>query len=1685
MTIVGSATEMTNVMTSVASTVRLGTAANLIDGFDPSWVPGDRSRQGLFPTPGTPLAEQDIVITPGPSAWELPTITVHDDAAALLGALLPYSIANPSDGVKEADIALGKLLVGDQDAASAIAQLSATLGIPLDAGYGYALVKIRRISGKAAHGVLADGMFHHPNALTPDPALGVNEDFRKSLVQVRPALGDTKHFDPGRLTAGQAQECLDVFSHWGTHFVSSISVGDLIFQVFCYRSARSSTVKREFASNDFSGYNAVNFASLTTDANTGTHGFVAALGTITCLSGDPAIQQSIADGKWHDAQWTGSDSILAPLLNGESGFSMASLQAFTASVPVDVSLTTLTMFAEIERRRCLRRVFKGAVIQKFGTAVKPHFETYSPYDVANVIPGNDVPGFVSNIATPNINIYSPRVDLGDLQFVAAETTDAFVLCANLLCATAGGTTLPGTRVAILCQDACFESDDDLTIVTVSDAAFGQYEISAGTWYGCIQVGNTAGSAHETILDGLLYRYGGAPGAHGRFSVEIAADLRQRPEAATLPLFKDSLQFAHAFAASILGTMGNLPQTDASQTRRFVTDTLGWLSAVIPGNSDDIDLVDLRVRALDGYRMARQPAYGAYVPLLPAVDYQSQVDAILGYVDAINQQIREYQQRIAERKTQELLLAADATLDANIEQSAQLLVGSIQASAAQQQDLNGYYATLVAKKSAELDQLNETVTQLGSSLDDQKINVGIAVKEYKQAVKDWETRKAISFALGLATAMFEIAGSVAMPVGEVKAVAALGEAAQAFQKLLNIINNVFKAYTAADAQMNGLLNAQSALDDVGSVGFDITSNQQWDEMNANMSFILNLGPGDDPEMLNAKLELLKDFNILLTRGKAWISAKSAASQLAADLYNQQKQQLLSQRQQARLDALSASLKPENLPSLDPSTLDLAGLTSSLVYTRSQLLSMLASTFVLQDQALQYQNLQDASPITSFDLLSFKSSVLRQATNRIAAQNRLNAIQKSVTNPIRLQLQTAAAQLTQGRVYVFPVLLDNALFSEYVDARIVSVDLALSGVTKTDSGKYTVMLEYDGSPFTDRDPQRRPLTFRTPTRQRTYEYQAGSNLPNYTDGGQSWSQDVTPITPFSNWRISIPATEHNQGIVFSDPDVTITLSFVLDARVVDQAPATRAVRMLSVAAAEAQPASGASPGLGLTNAPSMPALVASMQGRSVVNGWDAVFNFSLDRIQKVINKQFDELKNNTKFGGAINVQTSTRETQHITILKKFDLVYGYPKLSFSADDVNRAEIAINIISGSITSGSQVDDGPIQWDPAIAVDAAASITASLPLKQEAGIVTGEQGNNTLSVVLSLDAATFAANNMQVMNDDDKAAFNTTLIRYFLANPVHFIINTLDLHPYATLPDLQPSQFFFRTLITPHNRNQILQLFISTNHRTSVGPAQAFLVDVEEPIPMAADFSLLISSRIFFNSVLPASLNQSGWQIRGVDPGNPTAAWSSQYTQGMVSIPVDLSALNRTDSYQGQWGDSSATAYTFSVISNPVTIAVSGTALVPAGAHVNVKMDSPSLVTAVNEHTDHWDSDHRIPYPMDNRLNASYTIHLAADIPIAVTGAGSEQTLSFHLENTDVHPSGTFSDDGSWGCKVDVSDLFTSTLRSQMPGPFASQLNVRFKDISVFALKNLLFTDGSMITIADANIPGDLLLTGTISTV
>ena len=78
--------------------------------------------------PTQPLT-QDVQVNVTDTAWSYPQISIHETAESLLSGLFPYQVVNPSDGVKEAEITAGSLLIGDKDRATAISNLSKTLGV--------------------------------------------------------------------------------------------------------------------------------------------------------------------------------------------------------------------------------------------------------------------------------------------------------------------------------------------------------------------------------------------------------------------------------------------------------------------------------------------------------------------------------------------------------------------------------------------------------------------------------------------------------------------------------------------------------------------------------------------------------------------------------------------------------------------------------------------------------------------------------------------------------------------------------------------------------------------------------------------------------------------------------------------------------------------------------------------------------------------------------------------------------------------------------------------------------------------------------------------------------------------------------------------------------------------------------------------------------------------------------------------------------------------------------------------------------------------------------------------------------------------------------------------------------------------------------------------------------------------
>lgn len=1630
--------------------VMLGTSANLILGFDSAWQPGETGNNGLFSGTVQPLEEKQIdipVVRAADYQWSYPKITVHDDAESLLQEIFPYRISTPSDGTEMIKVNPGTLLIGDKDRETAVKKLSGTLGVDLSKPYGYVLARTERIYGEVKHPVYGGDVILHPNPKHKNEEMGICEGFRADLIKIRKAADNENEFNPALFTVEKAQKCLDFYSTYGTHFVSQAVCGDAIFQVFAYGKTNYERVRNICEKNDFTEEKSLNFLPYITDANTGAFGYVKEYGTLLCYSGDRQLLQDKKNGKWRDEKWSGRDCIFSPFLWDGSMNKLELNHNYLKNLPLYYTLAPLSIFAEYGRRLALKRVFKGAMIEKFGTAVKPYFSKYFPYDKSELPSYNDIPGFVSTIATRTINTYKPDLNFDTLQFVASPDSESFTLVSNLVSASSSRHYFPGKDVTFAFQNADFESDDFVTVIELGEEAYKKFVISCKEFYGCLQIVSAESGQHITIVDGICYTTDSKRDA-ARQMVVAGRDIRHEYDTVDLLRVKNSIIYSYTFASSVLSSSSLESSTGSSC--RFAKETMVWLSEMIPEGCSDSDLLDIRVLALDSIRMQQGANHMTYVPILPPEKYNEQCKIILNYIDEIQRQIDYYQQKIEQRKTQELIIDVGRALDKNIIESGKLLSEFIQANARQQQELTQYYASIISVKKSELARLNQKTDSLEIELNSQKIQVENAVAAYKEAVAIWKTKAEIKFGLEMATTLFTAVTSIVIPAGSIGAVKELGLMVQKIQKLLNIMNNIYKVYTLAGQSVPALKKAETALNGLDDCDFDVTNSSAWDECNIQLNYLLNMGPD-----IAEKKTLLKEFSLLVLKGKNYMSAQSLAVRLSGDIYSQQRMRVHSENQQKRLDTLSHDLEPASLPSLDPLSVDLVGLTGDLMFLQSQMFAMLSKTFLVYDQALQYRNLQPATAIAAFDLMSFKGAIVRQNSNTIEAETKLAAIQVSTTAGIDVKVRVPVSRLANGNTYVLTIMQDNPNFSKYTDVRIKSVIARVDGISGSDGHKYYVRLNYPGNTFSNRDLEKNILMFRTNARERIYEYNADTGQPDFTDRGESWSEKVSAITPFSEWEISLPE-KLNQGLKFSDVMAEITLTFVLDVRIVNEN------RMQLESSGEL---------------PSIDKLLGQMAGKTTLNGWDVVFNMSLGKIQDVLNKQYDTLKQNTSYGGKIKVITSSEVVSGVKALKKFQLEYGCPKLSFLANDPVNVQMEIQVLSGTVQKGIETDEVE-RWDPEEEVNQGAYVSASLQLSTAALEVSGSGAGNILSVILDFAEGAFMAKNMRVENDDEKAAFNQALVNYFTDHPIRFIINSLNMNQMSVLNDLKPSEFVFKTLITPQE-TQILQLFIMTNNRKKLNYSLANLNPVREPIPMGSECSLFISSERFFKDIMPQSFTKSGWNIAGVRPGQGFVNWTGKISQGFLSAAVDLSKLNRSESSEYVTDE-----YQYYVAGGFVTLNIADMVLEPDKRKIKVSFSKSQTQKYIEKCiSTRYSFFKTYTTESESELSSDYSLSINANIPLNISGSGRTQRISMRMTDRDCQITGHLSGGGPCGCGDDIQAEFNQQLRAQLPEQLKTGMNMDFDDISLFAVKNLLFVDDDYITFDDIAIPGDVIITGTFN--
>ena len=1639
--------------------IKLGASANLLSGFDPLWFSNNTST-GLFQPEKKPLQEVNTALTARAGEWSFPVITLHDDVEALLSNLFPGEAYNPSV-TNEAAFSAGALFLGDNDRATALIKLKDHFGIDFSkSDRGYALVKMIRKDGLLHHASAKQGILSYAHPLQSDPEIGKMADFDRDIKSLRHCTDvSTGLFNPKNLTVEIVNKYLDFFKMYGTHYVSGIEAGDVIYQVFSYEKDKFAIVKAAVAKADLDEENSNLFAYYTTSG--GPYGYAAEIGKIACLSKDSTLEESVSAKEWYDPTWTKANSIFA-IFNNQSKVNISTLdQKFKAVTAITYQLTSLAIFAELQRRDAWRRIFAGAITQKYPEGSRPNLKQYMRIEDDRLFGSASLSGFTTALATPEINVYKSRYDLADLNFVGGSIVKDFVLTTNLLKVTKTGKfKVPGKTIIINAGIVLAETQGLTMLMMRNATADTTNNLFCNDFWGILCLSYQP-EKWITILDGI--KLATTTSANKRGEVVAEADIRVAVPALHLPKLKQSLQFAYAFLQSSLhSSAGN------AGLKKFVDGGLGWLVKQIPVNSTDLDLLNIRLMALDIVNNSVSGITKTFVPLLPARDYDAAITSIMSLLDTLHQQYETNKIAVGQRITQELVIDIGKTLNDNIISSGKATLAFIETSAANQKAMAQYYQSIAGDQEKKYQQLISTTEMLTDQVKAQQQEVNMAIGVYKSRLDTWVTMAAIKAAFSVIGDIFSAASGGGTKVVEGgKAVEDLNKTVEKIKKILGLLPVLAKVYGTIADTVREVQAANAAMGGVDGAGSLQVSALEWDEMLVNMNTVMANGP-DDGEVGEAKESLLGAYKVLVLRGKALLEAKSNAGRLAWEMYNNIKLQEIAADQDEKLKKIKADFNTIDTKTL-PDT-NLAGLTSNMDFLQNQMLTMLSNAFTIHDQGLQYEYLQPSTPIESFDLWGFKTAEVMQRNNTIAAKAELAKIQPSETEDIQFRMSSVAVKrLTKGNILQIPIGLDATEFNEYVNARVISVVASCSGKVNTPSGKFLMHLQCNADPFMDRDSKRNKRTYHSLPRERTYEYESGTMNPKFRDNGTTWSKDVSQITPFSVWEVSFPNTSLNEGITFDHATVDIILTFKLQARINDAK--TRRLSALLFGNEQFK--------LGDASRPSKESVVSAMYEKGLVtNGWDVVYNMDFAKINQSLKKQFDEVKADAKFNTTIQVSTTTKGRGGKDNITKLTLNLAYSQLEFVHDATTRDALRMKCnISGSIQLCDKSPGQPEECDLPTAFTNK-ELTAVVPLSLVSGVLKPQAtAGKVYTVVLDMASGTFGTNAID-LSPEETLQVNMAIKAHFATNRMQFIINSLDMSLLTTFGDLTPHEFKFKVLVTPSS-TKILQLFIQTGERKAMDISQAFLNDMPEPIPAGSSTSLIISSYIFFDKVLKQSV-KGGWIMAGEAPDSTRKSWMTKVTSATMSGQLDTSSMDKdVVNFKRKVTLTEDGRKDLNLSLEGMTIKTTSN----SGLHLDlVKKKVQDFWVETNSMTcyDYPRSFCKWDGPKKNKYSTDVNVTIGAAMPIVVEGTGKQQSIKIAINGGTVTIDGRMSGGGSCGCD-DVQSELNRALKSQLPGKITDALNVSFEPISVFALKNLLFPGvNNVISFQSIYVPADMVIFG-----
>ena len=1528
--------------------------------------------------------------------------------------------------------------------------------------------------------------------ITPDNMVGktyVLARYWKNISKTTMTNADFSNLTSSAVSSDATSDKItELFSEYGTHYVSGYEIGDLIYQVFVYDKEIGSKdiLKFPFQDPAYSfGSKSYAFRQLT-QPRKGDKGFSREAGRILSASGDAALKNIIPKLK-DDIYRVAASIFMFPV--SPSADKMT--DTLTKTIPIRVFFKPIVnklLTTESPSKSTWNDVLSATVFQKFGKASLPNFPTTQSLNVEGFY-GSFNPDLVTSTATNYITITQVNFKLDD--FVVSDpkfVTHLFIYADVLEISETAQLRLPGSRkIFLVCREfVASSSGNKVPEIIVGSHANSEpvIKIIAKRFRGILKLTQSKNGKHYTYANEYVYKTVKDPNLSGQFTVkeentkkllypdkQTAAELYDNTgttnEARWLhQSLVNSLELTVTSVESILTVRASSQSVKtASESLNWVTETLTRSAKGSSPLSPDLEMVLGRVLLLGKTQLTEYARSRLIVPRLNFPQYQPLYERLLTAVSNYETTYRTVSTEIQRRRLVETTTNSLQELNRNVKSIGSFLVEQAEVNAQHQDDVAKTQQAVhdlekdqISRKQGEADKLLQEILKIQN---DVKTTGDALIK----ALKQYEKEQIISAVLNVAEVIGSLfTGGVGLANID-KKLTGIVRIAEKLKNVVTIIEQVSKLYDLGRNLRNDIGTINRALENIPStaVGTDsFPTELEWIDFDTDVQSFTTPGGFLPGQVAGEALDFQRAAKRLSARGRRYVNI---AANIAERKYKQiqiEMQRDLAKRQSNRLRALKTRLTQNDLSNHDAKTTDLFEIGNIIKMKENQVRSQLIQTFVSMDAALQYYYLQKPTLVTSYDTMAIQVAAVRQMQSSISALENFPSRPVDLSKPIDFTVPNVAVNdLLSKEGYTIPVPLSSLPFRDYVRVRVLKIEVRAENILESADDTAYIQATALGESFQDRDLDRNPRIFSTtPTEYRfVYNIKTGKSVVD-VNPSPNFVNKFIQVTPFDDWVFRFPKVTTNKGIRFSTKLTTLRIKFYVNV-IFHPPPSTNNDQLLHRRLSDDV--------LG-----SKDKLLTDLSGRSLVREWDATMAVSAERVNELWKNQYDADTNAGFVKSITTARTLASDSRSFRVETRVMMKVGPPIIQFVRNNQDRATLKIKIKSAvmeywEFSKRRKTEDN---YNETATLSDGSEISGTMNLLQVRGSLTKDS-----RVVLDLSNGVFEVLELPLkghleltIRNQIQLFFNTKL------KSTDFELARITYEDKLTPSSLVPDKFYLATggFATSTSGYGTLFIFFKTRSASATATEQTKR-DFNDPlsidkkiIPNKFEVALFISNRIIFKDIIKEEIkNKFGFGVHtDVLPGQSVSpSQQSLYVKGDQGASRSLPMRLHFSRYK-------SLSFTFTIPGNSLTAKPfnKGQKLQVHWVNSNLAMSIPYPSHQCGGIFCHDTTEHE---------TVTFTTNFVRNF---VPSIDRDLTISYTEEAVSGSASSSVSSITEWwrGSEFRTAkNTITSTVDNYLSG-----LRFNFQSISAFAITQVLFPNKKVFYMTEVYIPGDMLILGTVNT-